>query len=66
MGLSPPTATAVVMVVVAVALGAPAVASAMGRSHMVDPSVVSLPPHITNPVEYHLIGGDDRFPWYAL
>lgn len=66
MGPSPPSAAAVVAaVVMAVALCAPAAASPAGGPHMADLSVL-LPPRMTKPVEYRLIGGDGCFSWYAL
>nr|CAB3452832.1 unnamed protein product [Digitaria exilis] len=62
---SPPAASAAVAAVVAVAavlLSASAAANPAGGPHMADLSVL-LPPRMTKPVEYRLIGGDGCFSW---
>uniref|UniRef100_K3ZPX0 BIG2 domain-containing protein n=1 Tax=Setaria italica TaxID=4555 RepID=K3ZPX0_SETIT len=62
---SPPAAAAAVVAVVAVAaalLSASAAANPAGGPHMADLSVL-LPPRMTKPVEYRLIGGDGCFSW---
>ena len=65
---SPPAAAAAVAVAVAVVaalLSASAAANPAGGPHMADLSVL-LPPRMTKPVEYRLIGGDGCFSWYAF
>jgi len=67
---SPPAAAAAVAAAVAVAvvaalLSASAAANPAGGPHMADLSVL-LPPRMTKPVEYRLIGGGGCFSWYAF
>ena len=62
MGSPPAFAAAVAMV--AALLCASAAANPAGGPHMADLSVL-LPPRMTKPVEYRLIGGDGCFSWYA-
>jgi len=67
---SPPAAAAAVaaavaVVVVAALLSASAAANPAGGPHMADLSVL-LPPRMTKPVEYRLIGGGGCFSWYAF
>ncbi|WVZ63130.1 hypothetical protein U9M48_012789 [Paspalum notatum var. saurae] len=65
MGSPPSAAAAVVAAAVAVAaalLCALAAANPAGGPHMADLSVL-LPPRMTKPVEYRLIGGDGCFSW---
>jgi nuclear pore complex protein Nup210 len=66
MGPSPPSSAAVVAAIsmVVMALCVPGAASAAGGPHMADLSVL-LPPRMTKPIEYRLIGGDGCFSWYA-
>jgi hypothetical protein len=67
MGSPPAAAAAAVVAVVTVAaalLSASAAANPAGGPHMADLSVL-LPPRMTKPVEYRLIGGDGCFSWYA-
>ncbi|KAJ1288978.1 hypothetical protein BS78_02G130300 [Paspalum vaginatum] len=65
---SPPSAAAAVVAaaaavaVVAALLCASAAANPAGGPHMADLSVL-LPPRMTKPVEYRLIGGDGCFSW---
>lgn len=61
--VSPP-AFAAAVAVVAVLLCASAAANPAGGPHMADLSVL-LPPRMTKPVEYRLIGGDGCFSWYS-
>jgi hypothetical protein len=52
---------ALLLLVAAAALCAPAAAA--GGPHLADLSVL-LPPRITRPVEYRLVGGNGCFSWY--
>jgi hypothetical protein len=55
-------AALLLLLVAAAALCAPAAAA--GGPHLADLSVL-LPPRITRPVEYRLVGGNGCFSWYT-
>ena len=57
-------AVALLVAAAALLLCSPATAAA-GGPHMADLSVL-LPPRMTRPVEYRLVGGDGCFSWYIL